>query len=351
MLPTKWPQWIIISIAFLLVAAIIGLGLGLVMAVQASTPTMEALATPTPPAIDYAGPISTACTVCHTDKARLGETAVGEEEIQRLYIEPADTQVLHGRLGCVTCHRGTPDTEDAEAAHTGLVIDPSVDSMGDCLYCHSALPNEYPDDLLIAPHDQVVNGTAKDLACSDCHGSVGHGYDPVTGEVIISMSACLDCHEERQLEVQLEDCEACHTETPPWSPEADCSICHSLDSYTYEESLQNPDLLAYAHAQEGLTCLDCHEQTELEEVHVGAAPGAKVRPLKVKSEFCFGCHVENEHTSYDQVIELTADLEEEVGANPHDSHYGQIECRTCHKNHRESEDYCSECHQFEWQVP
>jgi|GEM_PF-772859 len=340
MLPTKWPQWIIIPIGFLLVAALIGLGLGMVMAVQAFAGGVETVVYPTPPPIAYAAHVSTACTDCHVDEDKLSESAP-DEEIQRLYIAPEDTQVLHGQLGCVTCHLGTPDTEDVATAHTGIVVDPSIDRKEGCLQCHPALPNELPDSGLIAPHEQVIGGSAQDLACSDCHGSVGHGYDPSTGEVTISMAACLDCHEERGLAVQADDCEACHIESPAWTPEADCDMCHSLDERSYVELEQNPDLLAHAHAREGLACVDCHEQAALEESHVGAVPGAAVEPQTYDSEFCTGCHLDNEHTSQEQVAERTAEL----SYNPHESHLiGELECGACHKNHRPSQEQCTGCH-------
>ncbi|NIN65562.1 MAG: hypothetical protein GTO63_12870 [Anaerolineae bacterium] len=47
---------------------------------------------------------------------------------------------------------------------------------------------------------------------------------------------------------------------------------------------------------------------------------------------------------------MTAHLESEAGANPHDSHYGEMECPLCHKMHRESEDYCAWCHAFGWEI-
>jgi hypothetical protein len=120
---------------------------------------------------------------------------------------------------------------------------------------------------------------------------------------------------------------------------------------TYFDSLQDANLLAYAHAQEGLECLDCHEEEAVKQVHEEAVAGEPIRELKVEMQVCFECHVANEHTSYEQIIELTADLEEEVGANPHDSHYGEMECRLCHKMHKGSEDYCAQCHTWGWQVP
>jgi hypothetical protein len=343
MLPSNWPRWIIVPIGFGVAVASIVLGLILVASVQAFAPSAQP--TPTPPRLPYAAPLSGECTVCHTDQEELEETVASQEEAQRLYIEPSLTESTHGRLGCVTCHQGTPDTEDIDAAHTGLVADPSVYFQEDCLLCHRDLPNEYPDDNLLAPHDQVVDGSAQDLTCSDCHGSVGHGYDPVTGEVIISMEACIDCHEERNLDVQ---CEVCHTEMAAWSPDTECGLCHM----PYVESLEDTNLLAYAHAQEGLACVDCHNDLEaLGEAHAGAVPGAPVTNLRVEMQSCFDCHVPNEHTSYEQVIELTADyMIDDQNINPHDPHVGleqpQIECRYCHQMHEQSPliNGCYSCH-------
>jgi hypothetical protein len=344
MLPSEWPRWITVPIGLGVAMGSIVVGLILVVSVQAFVPDVEPTATP--PRIEYAAPLSGECTTCHTDEERLEESVATAEEVEVLYIEASLVESTHGRLGCVTCHQGTPDTEDVTAAHAGLVEDASVYFEEDCLVCHADLLDEYEESGLYAPHYQAMDGLAEDLTCSDCHGSVGHGYDAVTGEVIISMEACIDCHEERDLPV---DCEVCHTEIAAWTPDTDCALCHEDPQV---ESLENPDLLAYAHAQEGLACGDCHNDVDaLTEAHVGAVPGAPVGQLKVEMEFCFGCHVTTTHTSYDAVIELTADWEEEVGANPHDSHYGEMECRICHHNHRESEDYCAQCHSWGWEVP
>jgi hypothetical protein len=343
MLPSKWPRWITVPIGFGFAVASIVTGLILVASVQAFVPSAEPTATP--PRIEYAAPMSGECTECHSDEERLEETAASAEEVEVLYIEASLVESTHGRLGCVTCHQGTPDTEDVTAAHAGLVEDASVYFEEDCLVCHSDLLDEYEDSGLYAPHSQVAEGLAEDLTCSDCHGSVGHGYDPESGEPIIRMAACIDCHEERNLPV---DCNVCHTDMAAWSPEADCAMCHA----DYVLGREDPDLLAYAHAQEGLECLDCHSDlAALGEAHVGAVPGAPVRDLRVSMESCFDCHVPNEHTRYEKVIELTADYTiDDQPINPHNPHEGldepQIECRYCHKMHQESAltNYCYACH-------
>ena len=344
MLPSNWPRWITVPIGFGVAVVSIVFGLILVSSVQAFVP--EAEPTATPPRIAYAAPLSGECAACHADQERLEETAASAEEAQSSYVEASLTESLHGRLGCVTCHQGTPDTEDIDAAHTGLVAEASVYFQEDCLLCHRELPDEYADDNLLAPHDAVVDGSAEDLTCGDCHGSVGHGYDPITGEVIISMAACMECHEERDLDVA---CEVCHVEMAAWSPDTDCALCHLVPNV---ESLEDPNLLAYDHAQQGLACGDCHDDLEaLEQVHEYAVPGGPVSALSVEMEFCLDCHVANEHTSYEQVIERTEDYTiDDEKINPHDPHVGleepQLDCRYCHQMHEESRliNGCYVCH-------
>lgn len=130
-----------------------------------------------------------------------------------------------------------------------------------------------------------------------------------------------------------------------------CSTCHIMDPYL--ESWQGSDLGAHDHGQEGVDCLDCHQATVQQQVHelVVYVRGDFTEPLqelRYSMAECFGCH---EHGSYEQIIELTSNWEASVGANPHNSHFGEMECRLCHKMHRESVDYCAQCHAYGWEVP
>jgi formate-dependent nitrite reductase cytochrome c552 subunit len=130
-----------------------------------------------------------------------------------------------------------------------------------------------------------------------------------------------------------------------------CGLCHNVQPYL--ESWEASDYGAHAHAEYDVACLDCHVPT-LEEVVNGLVvylQGEYEVPLKEMNypkDDCFRCH---EHGSYEQIIEMTADLKSAVGANPHDSPLLQIECQLCHKMHRDSEDYCAQCHAYVWDVP
>lgn len=123
-----------------------------------------------------------------------------------------------------------------------------------------------------------------------------------------------------------------------------CATCHIMQPYL--DSWESSGLLAHRHAEEGITCLECHEPTigqQLSEV-IKFITGNYETPLseaKFPEEWCLQCH---EHESYEQIIELTEGLVEEVGRNPHDSHYGDMRCGICHNMHRPSEDFCTQCH-------
>lgn len=125
-----------------------------------------------------------------------------------------------------------------------------------------------------------------------------------------------------------------------------CASCHIMQPYY--SSWKSSVFPAHTHAQAGLVCQDCHGMT------IGSAirqifdnvTGHYEIPLKepkVSVEACFRCH-----TSYPNLAQLTKDLKGPdgfpLGRNPHNSHWGAIECGTCHKMHRISRDWCSECH-------
>ena len=119
-----------------------------------------------------------------------------------------------------------------------------------------------------------------------------------------------------------------------------CATCHIMQPYL--ESWESPPYLAHAHAEENIACLDCHEPTIGQQVQEGIkfVTGDYEIPLEERrfdKEWCLRCH---EHGSYEELIQRTEELER----NPHDSHYGEMECRICHKMHRASVDYCAQCH-------
>lgn len=62
------------------------------------------------------------------------------------------------------------------------------------------------------------------------------------------------------------------------------------------------------------------------------------------TETCTGCH------PTDKLVEMTKNVKP---TNPHTSpHYGaKLDCVNCHVGHEPSENYCAQCHNFDFKVP
>jgi hypothetical protein len=88
-------------------------------------------------------------------------------------------------------------------------------------------------------------------------------------------------------------------------------------------------LLLQKHTDKGMTCTGCHEEN----------PPAKGAAMAK----CLTCH-----GPYDKLADKT---EGKGDHNPHASHNGELSCDSCHHVHKVSENYCSQCHQFEFKVP
>lgn len=81
------------------------------------------------------------------------------------------------------------------------------------------------------------------------------------------------------------------------------------------------------HKDAGLKCNSCHTSKPFEAV---------------EAEQCLTCH------------ELPKQKTDYHGApDKHDSpHYGtSLECENCHAEHEASENYCNNCHEFDFKVP
>ena len=133
------------------------------------------------------------------------------------------------------------------------------------------------------------------------------------------------------------------------------AACHLMDPYLASYHGHGADLLANTHADEGITCLDCHEPTMEQQVQelVTYVKGDYRQPLKERkfdNEWCFRC---KEHGSYEELVERTKDYSETLTAdgeavNPHNPQVGmenaedELPCYSCHKVHQESLllDYC-----------
>ncbi|MFH2046990.1 MAG: cytochrome c3 family protein, partial [Pseudomonadota bacterium] len=114
-----------------------------------------------------------------------------------------------------------------------------------------------------------------------------------------------------------------------------CLGCHP----TEVKSMANPVLLASKHSVAGNSCTDCHDIEDLQKAHKNIDSNNPPSPLqKYSTAICFNCH-----GSYADIIELTKG---KTRLNPHDSHYGEIDCFICHKAHvaKSPDEFCVSCH-------
>jgi len=142
--------------------------------------------------------------------------------------------------------------------------------------------------------------------------------------------------EEAQLvpTAELGDCAACHggdTMVPDGHLSTkgvklpQCLTCHKEE----DPKLTNTMPMSHSHQLSGVGCKGCHGE---------AAP-----PEAVPTAKCVECH------TLEALVESTQDVEE---ANPHSSHYGpDLDCEFCHHAHKESENFCLQCHSFDFVVP
>jgi len=109
---------------------------------------------------------------------------------------------------------------------------------------------------------------------------------------------------------------------------ADCLECHEKKT---EDTLITKLPGSHLHQLAGVGCADCH--------------GKAAKPEPVEMEQCLSCHGSGE-----KVAALTAKMKPQ---NPHVStHYNSdLDCNLCHRQHQKSENYCAECHRWDFKVP
>ena len=294
---------------------------------------------------------------------------------------------------CATCHIMEPYLASWQASDYGAYAHAVEDVT--CLECHEPTTQQQVDELVVYMQgDFAVPLEEREYGnefCFDCHEPNEHtSYEEVIQLTVglelnphdshLGEMECATCHKTHR---PSEDyCAQCHgpvatgpgwttevtatAEVEVWAPDMDCTACHVMDPYF--ASLQDSNLLAYAHAQQGLECFDCHELEAVEQVHEEAVAGKPIKRQTVENEFCFDCHIPNEHTSYEQVIARTTDyVVDERNINPHAPHaslesagpnLGPYECSKCHGmhhvslliagcyscHHDENLESCTECH-------
>lgn len=151
----------------------------------------------------------------------------------------------------------------------------------------------------------------------------------------------------------------CHTPMDPYLPTYEAEPGQAAVDKWGNEVENASGMLAAVHRTQGDTCMSCHVPSIGEQVSEGInwVSGNYVNPLEERDleqlveargvesdEFCLNesCH----NLTREDLQKATADME----FNPHVAQHGEIECSECHKAHRASVMYCTQCHS-EAEVP
>lgn len=224
----------------------------------------------------------------------------------------------HFAMGCKFCHKGDDKATAKEAAHKGLVKNPSADLKA-CAMCHKAIVDNYAKSL-----HYTTAGLKKGIS-----PRFNEGERKIFEERVFEKS-CRSCHAS---------CGACHVKAQPVggisigliknhkfvrkNESKTCSFCHGGRVYTEYtgEYGEAPDI----HYQKGMMCMDCHQKVEL---HGDGRAYNSMREIKDRPS-CTKCHkLGNE-------AKLTT-------RTAHQVHQGKVSCYGCHV--ASAYRNCQQCH-------
>ena len=114
------------------------------------------------------------------------------------------------------------------------------------------------------------------------------------------------------------------------SSNATIGCAAALLAFAAEGALAEGKNLADRHVAAGMKCESCH------------GPGKKIETPE--KEQCIACH---------DPVKLAEKTKDVKPSNPHNSPHYQtgLECTLCLVEHDKPENYCNQCHKFDFKVP
>lgn len=226
------------------------------------------------------------------------------------------TTGVHAYIACTQCHGGQ-NLEDMDAAHDGMVSDPSASPTNACGECHVDVQAAHDTSLhlTLAGYDTALYQRStpenhprleemESNHCNNCH------------------TTCGQCHVSQPTSVGgglLEGHQ--FVATPPAS--RTCSACHG-SRIKNEYTGRNEGFPADVHLSEGLmNCADCHAGDEMHGQDVQAAD----RYDGSRTPQCESCHQD--------ALAAASNIDQHV------IHGQELACEVCHSV---SYTNCSSCH-------
>lgn len=177
------------------------------------------------------------CLACHSDDTMTMERK--GKEVSLFADEKKINSSVHGKLECVSCHKGFDPEEIPHYTKYEAV---------NCISCHKDAPVKH------LFHPQMMKaggkGNSQDLNCKGCHGT--HEVARVAKSKNSGALSCEKCHSDQHTEFQ----SSAHFRSIAKGVNAftDCSSCHNTPITL---KAMNYDTLAVKRAEEKL-CLSCH---------------------------------------------------------------------------------------------
>lgn len=111
---------------------------------------------------------------------------------------------------------------------------------------------------------------------------------------------------------------------------AGCLLVLCIFFARYVAMSEDTVFLGDKHVKEyGLECSTCHT-----EVPPSKSPATKI---------CIRCH--------GNLLDVGKNTELNELPNPHINHNEELYCDDCHKGHKESVNFCDQCHDFKYRIP
>lgn len=239
------------------------------------------------------------------------------EPYEKVLVSADFMKTTHGKMTCVDCHKGALKPEK-DAAHAGMIKDPSADPKGNCSTCHAQIMTGFQTSLhstlagywtvlnaRSAPENKPALETMFGNHCSSCH------------------TTCGDCHISQPDSVGGGFLSGHNFEkTPPMT--RTCTACHG--SRVGNEYLgKHEDLPGDVHFRQArMNCVSCHTAKDL---HASAPASDPHRYAGEQLPKCETCHAK---------VGATGD-----SVAQHTLHKDKLSCQVCHTISYTS---CDGCH-------
>lgn len=222
----------------------------------------------------------------------------------------------HGSASCIDCHGGT-QSEEKEAAHEGMIPDPSADTQ-QCANCHTEQASSFDQSLHASlggywtvldarsqPEDHPALEEAFGNHCASCH------------------TTCGDCHISQPDSVGGGLLSGHNFEkTPPMT--RTCTACHG-SRVGNEYMGKHEDIPGDVHFRQGrMNCIACHAGADM---HASPGEMGTHRYAGGQLPACEDCHAEAA-TGQDSIQQ-------------HALHQDKLSCQVCHSVQYTS---CDGCH-------